>query len=144
MWVKDKSPWNPQNDTQKKTEQSVALALFLPPLILTLISPSCPPPVSPPHPISYSQHFRCLVGLHDMSADVMDGNCMDWWLTHAHMLLSSKDVEKMMMTMQIFTKTENKKGKDTSAHIWCGGGHRAGAREGHKLVTSFVDHKTAN
>lgn len=28
--------------------------------------------------------------------------------------------------------------------IWCGGGHRAGAREGHKLVTSFVDHKTAN
>lgn len=90
MWVKDKSPWNPQNATQKKTEQSVALALFLPPLILTLISPSCPPPVSPPHPISHSQHFRCLLGLHDMSADVMDGNRLhdekdawtDGWLTH--------------------------------------------------------------
>lgn len=50
----------------------------------------------------------------------------------------------MMMTMQIFTKTENKKRKDMSAHIWSGGGHRARAREGHKLVTSFVDHKTAN
>lgn len=33
---------------------------------------------------------------------------------------------------------------DAAAHIWIGACHRAGTCESHKLVTSFVDHKTAN
>lgn len=33
---------------------------------------------------------------------------------------------------------------DAAAHIWIGACHRARTCESHKLVTSFVDHKTAN
>lgn len=33
---------------------------------------------------------------------------------------------------------------DAAAHVWIGACHRAGTCESHKLVTSFVDHKTAN
>lgn len=35
-------------------------------------------------------------------------------------------------------------GINPSTHVWLGVCHRAGTREGHKLVTSFVDHKTAD
>lgn len=44
MWRKEKSPWNPQNATERKAEQSVALSPFNSPSLQSLSPSTCTSP----------------------------------------------------------------------------------------------------
>lgn len=94
----------------------------------------------------------CRMTWHECRRHRYDEACKDVWIDGwvTHTLLATRGRLNMMMT----PGNKNIRGKqtwrsrhgitDTSTHIWFGACHGARTSEGHKLVTSFVDHKTAN